>query len=172
MQKLLYGIVFGLLAVGSANAALVSRSGGLAYYDTETNLIWVADANLAQTSGYDADGLMNWAAAQTWIGSLNAGSYLGTNDWRLPTVTDTGAPGCDYAYSGTDCGYSVDLSTGEMAHLFHSTLGNDSWNDPDGNTRPCAWTPQVCLTNTGPFPNIQNWAYWSGTTDAAYHDYA
>ena len=29
----------------SADAALVSRLGGLAYYDDETDLTWLADAN-------------------------------------------------------------------------------------------------------------------------------
>ena len=35
---------FGLLS--SANAALESRLGGLAYYDTELNITWAADANI------------------------------------------------------------------------------------------------------------------------------
>jgi hypothetical protein len=39
---------------GVANAALQSRLGGQAYYDTTKNLTWLADANRAQTSGYDA----------------------------------------------------------------------------------------------------------------------
>ena len=56
---------------------------------------------------------------------MNTANYLGTNDWRLPTVTDTGGSGCsDYGYTGTDCGWNVDLSTGEMAHMYYSTLGN------------------------------------------------
>ncbi|MDP2325623.1 MAG: hypothetical protein Q8N51_16575 [Gammaproteobacteria bacterium] len=37
---------------------------------------------------------------------------------------DTGTPGCDFAYTGTDCGYNVDLVAGEMARMFYSTLGN------------------------------------------------
>jgi len=50
----------------SANAALLERLGGLAYYDTEADLTWLADANYAQTSGYDADGLMTWQQSMDW----------------------------------------------------------------------------------------------------------
>ena len=86
--------VLGLVSAGT-QAALVSRSGGQAYYDTDTDLTWVADANLAKTSGYDADGQMGWTAAVDWATSLNAQNaglgYLGTNNWRLPTVLVTAA---------------------------------------------------------------------------------
>ncbi len=166
MQRTLYGLLL-VLACSSANAALLSRSGGLAYYDTATNLTWVADANLAKTSGYDADGLMTWTQSVGWIASLNAQNaglgYLGTNDWRLPTVTDTGTPGCNFAYTGTDCGYYVNLATGEMARMFYSTLGNTGYYNTSGVTTGCAGAPNYCLTNTGPFSNLQPRSYWSGT---------
>ncbi|MGC2049525.1 MAG: DUF1566 domain-containing protein, partial [Gallionella sp.] len=105
----------GLLSATGANATLVSALGGQVVNDTDLNITWLADANYAKTSGYDFDGLMSWAGAQSWITSLNTANYLGFNDWRLPTVTDTGTPGCNFAYSGTDCGYNVDTATGEMA---------------------------------------------------------
>jgi hypothetical protein len=106
---------------------------------------------------------MTWTAAQTWIGTLNTANYLGVNDWRLPTVTDTGTSGCNYAYTGTDCGYNVDLSSGEMAHLFYSTLGNTGYFNTSGAATGCAGAPNYCLTNTGPFLNLQPNYYWSGT---------
>jgi ABC-type sugar transport system substrate-binding protein len=43
-----------------------------------------------------------------FINYLNSTSYGGTNQWRLPGMTDTGAAGCDFGNSGTDCGYNVD----------------------------------------------------------------
>jgi len=43
--------------------------------------------------------------------------YLGFNEWRLPTVTDLGNDGCSFAYTGTDCGYNVNLATSEMADV-------------------------------------------------------
>jgi hypothetical protein len=77
------------LVTVSANAALLSRMSGQAYYDNVSNLTWIADANLARTSGYDADGLMNWVAATgAWPASLSGASYLGQNDWRLPTASE------------------------------------------------------------------------------------
>jgi hypothetical protein len=152
------------LATITAQASLVSRAGGQAYYDTTTDLTWVADANLAQTSGYDADGLMNWSAAANWIASLNAWSgYLGVTNWRLPTVTDTGTSGCNFSYSGTDCGYNVDLTTGEMARMFYSILGNTGDYNTSGLVTGCSQTYPYCLTNTGPFSNLRPYNYWSGT---------
>ncbi|PPD33370.1 MAG: hypothetical protein CTY19_07570 [Methylomonas sp.] len=32
--------------------------------------------------------------------------------------------GCNYAYSGTDCGYNVDTASSELARLFYGALGN------------------------------------------------
>ena len=123
MQRTLSGMVLLLLTFGSANAALLSRAGGQAYYDDVLSITWLANANLADTNdfgiaGINANGSMNWSTAQSWIGAMNTANYLGTKTWRLPTVTDTGTSGCNLAYSGTDCGYNVDLSTGEMAHMF------------------------------------------------------
>jgi hypothetical protein len=167
MKQILSGLMLLLLACTSANAALLSRAGGLAYYDTATNLTWVADANLARTSGYDADGLMNWNQSVGWIASLNAQNaglgYLGTNDWRLPTVTDTGTSGCNFAFTGTDCGYNVDLATSEMARMFYSTLGNTGYFNTSGGLTGCSDTSPYCLTNDGPFSNLQPDYYWSGT---------
>lgn len=163
MKQYAVGLFMFLLLGSAADAALLSRSGGQAYYDDVLDITWVADANLAKTSGYDADGKMAWSAAQTWIGTLNTANYLGTNDWRLPTVTDTGTPGCNYAYTGTDCGYNVDLSTGEIAHMFYSTLGNTGNANTSGVPTGCAGSPNYCLTNSGPFANLQPGVYWSGT---------
>lgn len=64
---------------------------------------------------------MDWSTANAWAAGLN---FNGLTGWRLPTVTDTGTPGCNFAYSGTDCGYNVDTATGEMASMFYDTLGN------------------------------------------------
>ena len=65
-----------------AQASLVARDGGMVY-DTVNNITWAADANLAQTSGYDTDGKMTWAAAVAWADQLTLGGYT---DWSLPTT--------------------------------------------------------------------------------------
>ena len=64
-------------ASGAANAALVERLGGLAYYDTDADLTWLADANYAFTSGYDADGRMTLADANAWVANLNIAGVTG-----------------------------------------------------------------------------------------------
>jgi len=145
-----------------AQATLHDRGGGL-IYDDVLNVTWLQDANYAKTSGYDADGRLTWVQAMTWAADL---SYYDNvrgvtyNDWRLPHFVDTGAPGCDYTYFGTDCGYNVQTASGgavysEMASLFYDTLGNKGYFSATG-------TPQAGfgLTNAGPFNNFQNYTYW------------
>ena len=163
MQRTLLGIVLLVLACSSANAALLERVGGQAYYDTDSGLTWVADANLAQTTGYDDDGQTDWYQAMAWIDSLNAAGYLGVNDWRLPAAIDTGTPGCNYAYSGTDCGYNLDPAASELGRMYLGTLGNLSIYDTNGNEPLCSYYYPACLTNTGPFSNLLPGVYWSGT---------
>lgn len=152
------GMVAGvaLLAVGtSAQAALLGRvpltPGGTdyqAYYDTALDITWVADANLAQTSGYDSDGWMSWYKAQAWIGSLNSTSYLGVNDWRLPVTAQPDAS-CTAQDSFGSYGF---LCTGsEMGHLTVDGVFYD--------------TPY-------PFSHIQYYRYWSGTSVASDDSYA
>ncbi len=132
-----------------------------AYYDTALNITWLADASYAQTSGYDSDGYMDWDAAQTWAARLNIN---GTTGWRLPTMVDTGTRGCDYAYSGTDCGDNPSTSTSEMAHMFYVTLGNTAFFDASRRGPQSGWG----LTNTGPFGGVQSGTYWFGVEYALY----
>lgn len=120
-----------------------------AYYDTSLNITWLADANRAGTA-------MNWGSANNWAAGLNINGYTG---WRLPTVTDTGTPGCNFAYSGTDCGFNVNTSTGELAHMFYATLGDKAYY----NTSGIGPQPGYSLTNTGPFSNLTTSIYWSST---------
>lgn len=136
-----------------------------AYYDSVLNLTWLRDAN--------ANGARNWIEASDWAADLVFGGF---DDWRLPTMLDTGALGCDQANAGTDCGYNVQTKSGgtiysEIAHLFHETLGNKSEVDSSGAAQAGG------LTNTGGFLNMQNASYWIGLTyvvpetgDAWYFD--
>ena len=50
---------FALPAEASLEGRLPATPGGTdyqAYYDTDLNITWAADAHLSQTSGFDADG--------------------------------------------------------------------------------------------------------------------
>jgi hypothetical protein len=144
----------------SANAALIERLGGLAYYDDVANLTWLADANYAMTSGYDADGYMTWDQATTWVSGL---SVNGVTGWRLPTTVDVGNDGLTYTneFQGVDYGYNITAHS-ELSNMFFNVLGNSSYFDTSGVATGCT-APSWCIANTGPFSNIQVGAYWSGT---------
>ena len=174
MKQLIAGIFLFVLMGSVANAALLSRLSGQAYYDTELDITWLADANLADSNDFGVTGVgfngnMTWDAANEWIAAMNTAAYLGAGDWRLPFMIDTGASGCEsVAYTGTDCGYNVETKNGaivksEMAHLFYVTLGNTGQYDTGGNLTGCAGFPDYCLTNTGPFSSFQASYYWSDT---------
>jgi len=170
------------LSTGLADAALVSRLGGQAYYDTNLGITWIANANLADTMpfgvfGGDIDGRMSWTSANAWITAMNANGgtgYLGFNDWRLPTVNPVDGAFYDYnfAYNGTtDKGYNISApgtpysgSAGsELANLFYTTLGNLGARTVNGASRGCESNPNVCLDNAGPFQNLQPRIYWTAT---------
>lgn len=53
--------------------------------DKETGLVWAKDANLAMTSGYDVDGLLEWQNAVDYCRNLEIGGRKG---WRLPAVEE------------------------------------------------------------------------------------
>lgn len=101
----------GVLASGVAKAALNDRGGGL-IYDSDLNITWLADANYAKTSGYDADGLMNWSAANTWAANLvyhDSVRNVDYSDWRLPTVPKVAGQWC----TGYNC------TSSELGHLYY-----------------------------------------------------
>ncbi|MDH5573478.1 MAG: VPLPA-CTERM sorting domain-containing protein [Gammaproteobacteria bacterium] len=97
-----------LIISTNVNAALIDRGNGM-IYDSDLDITWLQDANYAQTSGYDADGLMNWTDAMAWADTL---SYSGYSDWRLATGDTVCTPGIFTVCTG-----------GELGHLFYSELG-------------------------------------------------
>lgn len=174
-----------LLSVPQAGAALIDEGNGL-IYSTDQNLYWTQDANLFYTQAstysggsaafvqavinsvegvvydtanfydsgtyhlsasdftttmtyqYGVAGATNWWGAQAWVGYLNSINYDGYHDWRLP-VSDT----C------TD----INCTNSELGHLYYSELGN---------------TSDSAVVNTGPFQNLRNTVYWSGTEYTPY----
>ena len=144
-----------------------------AYYDTDRNITWLADANYAYTSGYTSaanggvdfdasmnpdtkviNGMMGWHAAQNWVSHLN---IHGVTGWYLPKTVDTSAPSCPvFGYADMlFCGGNPDSSKSELAHMYFVTLGNKPrfnlpFDDDSG------------LTNTGPFSNLVPAPYWFG----------
>lgn len=135
-----------------------------AYYDTSLHVTWLRDANI--------NGNMDWDTANTWASQLVVD---GVGGWRLPTMIDTGLPGCDISFThGTDCGYNVQTKRGttvysEMAHLWYVTLGNKGYYDRAGNPEQPGWG----LSNTGGFQNLGTFSYyWSGLSYAPDANFA
>lgn len=167
LRRIISIVALGLGLSAAANATLINRGNGM-IYDSDQNLTWLQDANYAKTSGYDADGAMNWNDAMAWAEGLSYGGY---NDWRLPTITDTGLPGCSsIGYNGTDCGFNVDTAYSELAYMYYNNLGNVGWYDTHGNeTVGCTnrSSAPFCLTYTSAdgvdILNLQAWYYWSSS---------
>jgi len=143
------------------SAALVERLDGLAYYDTEANLTWLADANYAMTSGYDNDGRMDFDKANAWAVGLRVG---GIDGWRLPSTVDVDNDGGTYTsiFQGVDYGYNITAHS-EMSNMYYNVLGNSATYDTDG-------TYQAGTFNTGPFINLISYYYWSSTEYAGNDD--
>ena len=152
-------IVMGLMVSLTASATLFDRGNGM-IYDSDQNLTWLQDANHAQTSGYDSDGVMTWNEATTWASNLSFGGF---DDWRLPSVTDNGNDGCNPAYSGTDCGYNVDTSGSELAYMWYSILGNTAYVDTNGISGQAGWGLSSTSADGVNIDNLQSESYWSGT---------
>jgi hypothetical protein len=139
----------------NGNAVALNDASAAFFWDSRTNLTWLANMNMNGT----------WGTATAWAGALTTGGFT---DWRLPTIIDSGTAGCNFSYSGgTDCGYNVQTQVGgafsEWADLYYTTLGNKAYCPPGDDT--CAGGPQSGwgLTNTAYFQNMQSGAYWSGT---------
>jgi hypothetical protein len=137
MNKILISLITTILVFGlaiSSHAILLDRGGGM-IYSTDMNVTWLQDAKYARTSGYDADGKMNWVDAMQWAQNLSYGGY---DDWRLPTYLD------EYEYQRDDA-----PPEHEMAYLLFTELGNNGSS----------------VTDYGPFINVleEDDVYWSST---------
>jgi hypothetical protein len=138
----------------AANAALVPRLSGQAFYDTELDITWLADANLQMSNTFGLTrsstsipaageigltGWMSWTTANSWITGMNADGgtgYLGFNDWHLPTlspvdgstfntiVSNNGTT--DIGYGATGIGWQDPTGNyvSEMGYMYYVNLGN------------------------------------------------
>lgn len=147
MKKLVFIMLFTMFIAFTtlANATLWDRGGGM-IYDDVLDITWLQDANYAKTSGYDADGLMTWDEAITWVSSLvyyDAVRDIYLTGWRLPT-----SPGTESSSGGTLTG------EGEMGYLF-TQYG-------------------ISTSSPGPFVNLlggtsqYGTGHWTGSQRAGY----
>jgi hypothetical protein len=140
-------VCVGLSCVTSGYAALESRLGGLAVYDTDLNITWATNANNVG---------MNQFNASAWAGTL---VIDGVSGWRLPEVSPVNST--VFSFDGsTDVGYNITSKNNEMAYLWYVELGNKGLVDTAGNPQSGSG-----LTSTGPFTNLQANGYWSASTE-------
>jgi hypothetical protein len=177
-------LVFGIAS--SVDATLWDRGGGLVYDDV-LDITWSQQVNLAATQtfgvgGIDPFGRMSWDTTIDYINAMNASSYLGFNDWRLPKTLPLNGVSYNYdlSYNGsTDHGYNMTTpgtayagsTASEMAYMYYVNLGNKGMFDLDGNEPQTGWTevPNASFESGGPggalvsFQNLFANGYWSET---------
>ena len=131
--------------------------GGQTVYDPQTDVTWLANANIAATNTFGLptcadqntprlcvgqDGAMSWNSASQFITNMNSGAgYLGHTNWQLPPVD----PSCpNYGCAG---------ALNPMGTLYYDQLGF-------AQGIPAVFPPNV---STGPFHNLQPYIYWGCT---------
>ena len=147
------------------NAVAANDASAVYLWDQDLGITWLRDANV--------NGVQTWSTQVTWAQNLVTGAGANAiSNWRLPTVTDYNGDGCVGIVSvaggaGTDCGYNVDTSGSEMAHLFYVTLGNLAFCPAgDATCNNSNGQAGFGLLNVGDFLNMQSNLYWSGTESA------
>ena len=131
-------------AVNAVPLSLQSRLGGLAVYDPNSGLTWLADAN--------ANGAMNWSDANAWADSLTIGGF---SDWRLPSTTQPDLS-CSSQSGSIFDGFGCTGS--EMGSLFYTALGGQAYTS----------ITTTHNDNFDLFSNVQSSYYWSATEYAPY----
>lgn len=151
-----------------ASATLQDRGRGL-IFDSVLGITWMQDANiprsdtlglvLGDSNRIYSDGHMNWTAANLYVARMNELNYLGYDNWRLPQIRPT-LFGYDLrcvSYDGSsECGYNINDTRNELAHLFYSSLANQSSYDINGNPNS---PPPIAYR---PFLTVSNSRYWTG----------
>jgi hypothetical protein len=130
-------------------------------YEDDTGLVWID-----YTSGSkEWPDLVAWAKSLNEAGALtykfNDGVNVAWNgDWRLPNTVDKARKnGFD---GSTTAGFNITSS--EMGHLFYVSLGNVGYYNKKGEVD----TNFAGLKNKGPFQNLKESIYFSGTVYSIY----
>lgn len=171
------------LCMGSAQAALFDRGGGL-LYDDVLNVTWLQDANYAETSGYCSVsgncayswGVMTAAQANTWASNLvyhdsaNGQDYVG---WQLASNSPVKGSTWNINYSAdgsTDDGYNITSPNSMLSYMYYVNLGLKGAVAPNGWSQ---FNYGVLGTggiggehNIGLVKNLYSYDYWSGTVYA------
>lgn len=126
LAALLLGVA-GLAQADTLTGVLPTAPGGTnyqAYYDSTTNLTWLANANM--------NGVMTWSQANTWAAGLTINGVTG---WALPTTADTN---CGYCNTGS-----------QMGELYYTAGITSSSPGPFSNVQSgYYWSATECAPNT------------------------
>jgi len=125
--------------MSTAQAALVERLGGLAYYDDVADITWSANATSNR---------MTWQDANDWANNLN---IAGVTGWRLPESTQPDT-NCS-SLNGPDNSSGFNCTNSEMGNLFYNVLGGSA-----GST-----IYESHNSNFDLFSNVELMGYWTGT---------
>ncbi len=135
-------MVIGLTVAGNARATLFDRGGGL-IYDSDQDITWLQNANLAGT-------VFNWQGAVDWADGLMFGGF---SDWRLP-ITVQPDPTCSNQTGDVPPqGFGTGCTGSEMGHMYYNDLGGVAGQNLTGN---------LDGVDGAQLLNIQ-FDYWSGT---------
>jgi hypothetical protein len=138
----------------------------LVVYDSNQELCWLANANLAGSAeiraligvtGINPDGTMTYAVALNWVNAMNnfdgGQGLLGHNNWQLPVTPRFDHTNCSSSNHGT---FGVLCSGSALGNLYNVGLNL---------TFPNSVVPT--FTNTvWPFQNLQPGLYWTTDSDA------
>jgi hypothetical protein len=157
LAVILGAALFSAVALAGQGLELMTVNGGEVVYDTNNQVYWLADANLAATqlfgiSGIDPNGAMDYPTAKKWVAALNAQRYLGHTDWQLPATplkdATCGAEGPGGASFGALC------TTNALGNLYYVGLGN---------VYPTA-VALITGAKVGLLQNLQSSYYWTNTS--------
>jgi hypothetical protein len=95
------------------------------------------------------DGAMSYTSAQKWVKRMNAASYLGHDNWQLPS-TPLNDSGCS-SKGPSNNNFGFGCSAGALGSLYYVGLGI---------TAPNTAVP-IPPNTVGPFQNFQPATYWS-----------
>lgn len=157
------------LGAGGRGGGMPGGMGGGAPASNEYSMIYEDDQGLVwidySSGSKEWPDLVNWAKALNEAGALTYKFYEGISvtwdgDWRLPNTVDKARKN---GYDGTTTA-GFNITSSEMGHLFYVSLGNEGYYDRQGNVNQNF----AGLKNKGPFQNLKESIYFSGTVYSIY----
>lgn len=148
-QSALAALCLLVAGIGTSEATLLDRGGGL-IYDDVLDITWMQDAQYAITSGYNEAGRLSWSAAVDFASQVeyyDAVRDVTLTNWRLPRTIN--APG--------SLGYDTTGLTSELAYMYYINLGYAPNYSHD------RFDPAPTSSAYNPFFNIAYRGYWSET---------